>query len=139
MSRETSFPAGALPVVLAFLDHGREEAQVACQVLARLCFYDLSSQLLEMLARLQGIRRLSNILCTVKASKAHMKATGRASSFILIFCSPGPLHMLTFRPLCQENYQSHAVMILLKLIVGEAASCLVHEQSSLSHCNSHSQ
>ena len=83
MLRETSSPAGALPVALAFLDHGREAAQVACQVLTRLCYYDLSCQLLEMLAKLQGVHRLSNILCTMPASMARIMATGMAISIIL--------------------------------------------------------
>lgn len=77
---------GLLPLLVAFLDHGKEEARYALQILMLLCAprIDSGSQHADLLARLQGVRRLSNIFTAVQASKGPAKASGLAPGPSLI-------------------------------------------------------
>lgn len=54
-----------LPLVVAFLDQGKDEAYYALLILIRFCSQsvDVDHDHADLLARLQGVRRLSNIFC----------------------------------------------------------------------------
>lgn len=57
--------AGALPLLVAYLDVGRAAAGYAVDCLHCLCCsgFNACHQNLELLAGLKGVRRLSNVLC----------------------------------------------------------------------------
>ena len=75
---------GLLPLVVAFLDQRRKEAQCAFTIMAYLCSKEVDVDLAysNLLARLQGVRRLSNLFCPeVSASKDPVRqAAGTATN-----------------------------------------------------------
>ena len=75
---------GALPLVVAFLDQSRAEVHAALQILHRICVLDPDPTSLhaDLLARLQGIRRLSNIFCIVRATNLPAEVAGLDTSFV---------------------------------------------------------
>lgn len=87
---------GALPLVVAFLDR-RAEARTAFQILQCVCSMDpdLTYHHADLLARLQGVCRLSNIFCTVQTSMAPSKAAGISLMLFLCHCMLMPC---TFKP-----------------------------------------
>lgn len=62
---------GVLPLMVAFLDQGVEEGCNAMDILVLLCspHIDPQAQHAALLARFQGVRRLSNIFSTVQKTR----------------------------------------------------------------------
>ena len=88
-----------LPLVVAFLDQGKDEAYYAFLMLIQLCSQsvDVDHDHADLLARLQGVRRLSNIFCPeALASKDPVKqAAGKATSTCCRECCV-VLHCIVF-------------------------------------------
>ena len=76
--------AGALPLVVAYLEHGTGSVY-AVRALQEFCSCttDIYDDHADLLARLQGVRRLSNIMCPVQPSKAGSKVAGMAPTAII--------------------------------------------------------
>ena len=69
---------GLLPLVVAFLNDHYTEAASACNILRRFCSWDVDPCNIhtDLLARIQGVRRLSVVLEIVPASNAPVQAPG---------------------------------------------------------------
>ena len=74
--------------MVAFLDQGRDEAYHAFQMLVRFCSpgIDVNYEHAHLLARLQGVRRLSHIFCPeVPARKDPVKqAEGKLQALVVV-------------------------------------------------------
>lgn len=72
--------AGLLPVVVALLEQRQAVAQKALHILKRLCCMDIDPwhHHADLLASLQGTRRLSILLFSAHASTRPVNATGMA-------------------------------------------------------------
>ena len=80
------FCEGALPLLVACLDQRKEEAGTACQILHLLCsqLVDQDNHHADLLARLQGVRRLSVMFCPhLQPGQGLLPAPGMAISFML--------------------------------------------------------
>ena len=80
------FCEGALPLVVACLDQRKEEAGTASQILHLLCSQrvDQDDHHADLLARLQGVRRLSVMFCPqLQTGQGLLSTTGMAISFTL--------------------------------------------------------
>ena len=86
----------------AFLDQRREEALYAFRILRYLCTSGIRycKENADLLARLQGARRLSNILRPeVQASKEPVQAAGKAISLHAVNAEPlsgSTMHLQAF-------------------------------------------
>lgn len=80
------FCEGALPLLVAYLDERKPEASSASQILHLLCCQqvDQRNQHADLLARLQGVRRLSVMFCPqLQKGKGLLQAAGMAFSCMM--------------------------------------------------------
>lgn len=94
--RSFVFCVGALPLLVAFLAGGRAEAYTALQILYYICSFrtDPGGHFADLLARLQGARQVSNVLCTVQFSRPGRRAAAGVVISITCRCKAVPHNLI---------------------------------------------